>query len=258
MRYDTPTGQSRPQPMSNAPTSHPLHWEEAPAALTLAPGEVHVWRALLATSTRRTPLDALSDDERERGQRLRAPEDAKRFTTARAILRALLGQYLQQDPAAIRFIYGQQGKPSIEAGQDPPPLHFNVSRCKDVILYAFSGDREIGVDIERDRVRTDPLVLAKRFFAPEESLAIERLPPPEQATAFLLCWTRKEAYVKARGYGLSQSLREFAVTVDRDLPPAPVVDGPRHWSFIDLPAPPGHAATLAVEGDPIRPHCFNW
>ncbi|NIA14916.1 MAG: 4'-phosphopantetheinyl transferase superfamily protein [Nitrospiraceae bacterium] len=244
--------------MPNAATQYLLDWKEPPAGLTLAANEIHIWRAQLAVSMKSAPLDALTRDERARAQRLRTPEDANRFATARAILRALLGQYLQQDPATIRLVYGQQGKPSLAPGQDAPTLHFNLSRCKDLVLYAFSREHEVGIDIERGRPRQDHLALAKRFFAPEEYLAIHRLPPAERPKAFLLCWTRKEAYVKARGDSLSRSLRKFSVTVDPGLPPEPVADGPRQWSFIDLPAPPGHAAALAIEGDAIRPRCFDW
>jgi 4'-phosphopantetheinyl transferase len=196
---------------------------------------------------------ALSADEKERAARFHFEPDRRHFIVARASLRHVLAARLGGLPGAVAFDYGMHGKPSLAAGRHGgTPLRFNLSHAHGCALIAVCEGRELGVDIEymgRDLEWDD---IARRFFAPEESSAILALPPPEQLHAFFRCWTRKEAYIKARGDGMTLGLAEFAVTV---APGAPVrllrsnvaADEVRRWSLRDVPVAPGYAACLAVE-----------
>jgi len=229
-----------------------------------APGDddVHVWRAGLdVTPERARALGAtLSPDERARADRFRFEWDRGRSIAARGALRAILARYLDADPRALIFQYNPHGKPAL-AGVYGDALRFNLSHAGGLALYAVARGREVGIDVERiaDDVEID--ALAARFFAPEETRGLAALPPEARRGAFFRCWTRKEAYVKARGLGLALPLDLFAVSVAPGEPArlswAPEGD-PARWSLRDLDPDPGYAAALAVEGDPARVLLWQW
>src|SRR5262249_38196538 len=144
------------------------------------------------------------------------------------------------------------GKPAL-AGQGRAGLRFNVAHSEGWALIAVTRGREVGVDLERLRAEVATPEIAARFFSPRECEALQALPGPLRAEAFFRCWTRKEAYLKATGAGLSVALDRFAVTLDPGAPAALVEhrddpDEVKRWSLRELPAPPGFAAALAVEG----------
>ncbi|HEX5415197.1 MAG TPA: 4'-phosphopantetheinyl transferase superfamily protein, partial [Chloroflexota bacterium] len=198
--------------------------------------------------------------ERARATRLREIAHRTRFVGVRGWLRTMLAAYLDDAPANLRFTYGSHGKPAI-ASRNPPDLRFNLSHSADVALLAVTRGREVGVDVELRR--GGKLRLAERFFAADEVARLRSLPADEQERAFYRCWTRKEAFVKARGEGLSLPLRRFSVTLGPDEPPAILrVEGDSRevtrWSVHALPEIPGYAAALLVEA-PIRsPRCWHW
>ena len=188
---------------------------EAFAPPKLGQEQAHVWyvnlEELTGDQARWSAL--LSADERERAARFRFPRDCRRFTVARALLRVLLGSYLKADPAALTFRTTEHGKPSLSGAYDGCNLHFNVSHSDEVALFGLTLGRTIGVDVERVRHDFEVAAIAQRFFSLAEQRAFASVPLAQQHRAFFDCWTRKEAYVKALGEGLSHPLHQFDVSL---------------------------------------------
>ncbi len=207
------------------------------ACLPLPADEVHVWRASLQQPAWAVAelATVLSEDERARAARFRFERDRSRYVVGRATLRTLLGRYSGVAPAAVRFRYGAFDKPLL----DGPGPWFNLSHSGALALYAFSSAAEIGVDIELERADFSRERIAERFFSPAEVAVLRALPVDEQPRAFLRCWTRKEAFVKARGDGLSLALDSFDVSLAPDAPAALLRTAwserePREWELHDL------------------------
>jgi 4'-phosphopantetheinyl transferase len=226
--------------------------------LALGESEVHLWRVDLnqaaANELRWQPL--LSVDERERANRFHFEKDRQRFSTTRALLRMLLAAYLQSTPESLRFHYADKGKPSLDGPHLESKLMFNVSHSGDVALFAITRGREIGVDVEQVRRNSDLDAIAPRFFSAHEQAQLNALAPEQQVEAFFRCWTRKEAYIKARGEGLSLPLSQFDVSVGLDfggenalLATRPDPEEARRWSVRDVATSPEYAAAVAVHGD---------
>ena len=235
-----------------------------PRDLDLPEGEVHVWSARLdpARETVERLRRLLDPQEATRASRFRFERDRTAFTVGRGILRWLLAAYLGEDAAALEFVYGPHGKPSLE-NESANGLHFNVTHSALLALFAFVRTRGIGIDVERVREQPDLQDIAKRFFSKDEVVALRRLPRRHQDRAFFRCWTRKEAYVKARGGGLSIPLDEFSVSLapgnpvellNSTLGEAEI----RRWSLRDLSFGRLYAAALAVEGRGWRLRRRTW
>jgi 4'-phosphopantetheinyl transferase len=241
-------------------------WHVPPRALKLGNDEVHVWRAALD----HTPLQidsclrTLAVDERARAARFHFPRDREHFIVARGALRAILGFYLNRAPECLSFRYSSHGKPALtlESGEDP--IRFNMSHSHGVALYAITCDREVGIDVECVRSNLEVEQIAGRFFSRQEIATLHALPAALRRYAFFLCWTRKEAYIKARGEGLSLPLDQFDVSLVPGEPAAllrtrPDSDEALRWSLKDLtPVPPGYAAALAAEGDGWSLALWEW
>ncbi|KAF0249532.1 MAG: phosphopantetheine-protein transferase, partial [bacterium] len=182
-------------------------WPLPPQEISLSKNYVHVWSILLDQTSETTASlrQILSLEEQSRADKFYFEHDRNRFTVARAILRTILGNYLGHNPSDIKFSYAKNGKPFLENID----LQFNVSHSQDLALCAFTYQRELGVDVEYLRLMKDAEQIAKRFFSPRESSLFCSLPPQEQQLAFFRCWTRKEAYIKAIGDGLSYPLDKF-------------------------------------------------
>lgn len=177
----------------------------------------------------------LSPEERGRAARFRFDRDRAHFSVCRGTLRRLLGEALSLAPERIEFSYGAHGKPET-AG-----INFNVSHSGGFALIAISKRRVVGVDIERmDRSFADDRI-PERFFSPGEVLALRALPQGDQLEAFFRIWTRKEAYLKACGLGLSLALDSFDVSLGCS---AAFLRGVQGWEIEAVPAPPGYAAAL--------------
>jgi 4'-phosphopantetheinyl transferase len=176
-----------------------------------------------------------------------------RFVAARALLRDLLAGYLAEPPAAIRFAYNEWGKPALAPGFAALDVRFNLSHSQDLALYAFALEREVGVDLELIRGDFANERLAENFFSPAEVAALRALPREHQARGFFNCWTRKEAYVKARGQGLSIDLKSFDVSLAPG-EEARFLRGEdcRGWSLASLAPADGWVAALATHGTPTR------
>ena len=178
----------------------------------------------------------LADDERERAANFHFERDRRRFVAGRSILRRKLAQYLDADPAELAFAYGPHGKPTLP-GSD---ISFNVSNSGRAGLFAFASGFELGVDVELlAHARADDDAVAARFFSPAEVATLKSCPASARASAFLRCWTRKEAFIKGRGEGLSLPLQDFDVEFAADRPPALLrtawsSEEPAEWTLCDL------------------------
>ena len=198
----------------------------------------------------------LEPEERARAARFRTRKLQDDFVIARGTLRAILGRCLQVPAAEVRFEYGANGKPRV-AGQ--PALRFNLSHSGERALYAFARDFEIGVDIELERPLDDYEDLARRYFSAAEVRDLATLPEHERTAAFFTCWTRKEAYIKACGEGLSLPLDAFRVTLRPAEPPR--LETPldhRTWSLFDASPGAGYHAALAAHGRPTALHAWGY
>ncbi|HEY0378614.1 MAG TPA: 4'-phosphopantetheinyl transferase superfamily protein [Pyrinomonadaceae bacterium] len=236
-------------------------FEERTEAEMIRRNEVHVWHADLDRTAERMPdlLQTLTPDEREKAGRFRFRKDRDRFVVARGLLRAILGDYLQVRPRQLRFTYGPHGKPSLPSEFGRGALQFNLSHSQGQALYAVACRRRVGVDIEQVRSDFTCLEIAQRFFSSREVDVLRSLPPEKQTEAFFNCWTRKEAYIKARGEGLSLPLDQFSVSLAPGEPAALLSCGesqePSRWSLRGLEVGPGFVAALAVEGHDYRLKC---
>lgn len=233
----------------------PMAWPLPPNTLTLPEGTVHLWAASLDLPHNRLERYArlLSEDERAQAARYHFDRDRYRYIAGRGQLRVLLGRYLGVEPRDLRFGYSRYGKPSLASPTRQPLFHFNLSHSQQFALYAFAWGHEMGIDIEYKRDLPDLMEIATRFFSPSEYEVLARLAVEEQADAFFRCWTRKEAYLKASGEGLSRPLDAFDVPLAPGEPPRllRVADSPdevHRWTMHELPMPPDYAATLCVEG----------
>lgn len=220
--------------------------------LQLGDSEVHVWRIDLDRLAAHVPQwqNILSADENERAERFRFHRLRSRFVIRRGILRALLATYLNGSPEQLRFRYSETGKPALDTCQGSSKLQFSSSHSCEIALLAFAQDRELGVDVERVRADFDIEGVAKRFFSDAEQKALFSLPPTKGHEAFFNCWTRKEAFAKATGDGLTR-LDQFDVSLApgqpaRLLNTRPNPETGKFWSLASLDAGPGYAAALAV------------
>jgi 4'-phosphopantetheinyl transferase len=236
----------------------PDHWPLAPSTLSLEPGQVNVFRLELDLPEPRLPgLFALLDnEERSRAGRLLRECDRRRFIAAHGQMRQALAAHLHCMPDELCFITNENGKPYLdEIGR----LQFNLSHSKAVGLLAVALEMEIGIDIETVRDSVDYADIARHFFAPGEIENLFTLPPEQQLRAFFTCWTRKEAYMKARGLGLSIPLDSFEVTLAPDDSPR-LLNHPdsENWVLYSLSPTPEHTAALAVPKTARPPVLYSW
>lgn len=216
----------------------------------LLPDVVHVWIRPLKVPPpiEQACCELLSQEECERAERFRAGSPRSNFILTRAALRSLTAVYLGIKPHDVRFRYSKHGKPEL-AG--PFDLRLNVSHTDGLALIAFTRTREIGIDVEKIKAAPDAKKLAERFFSARERSFLENQSGEELHAAFFRCWTRKEAYVKARGEGLSLPLDQFDVSVAEGeqralLATRPDPSDAGRWTVRDLQTNPGYAAALAV------------
>lgn len=223
--------------------------------LRLEDGGVDVWKADLdRLEVHLSALSAtLSAEEHDRCARLARLRDRDRFVARRGVLRALLGLYTGVPPGQLDFSCNRYGKPHLSGPAAEGGIHFSTSSSGGIALYAFSLGRELGVDIEQVRHEIEHEELAESFFCRREATMIRELPEELRVEAFFRCWTRKEAYVKARGEGLSLPFESFEVTV-RPEDRAALINSQHYprdlfrWKFHSLNVGPDFMVALAVEG----------
>jgi len=233
----------------------------------VAPGEVHVWCANLDVTTE--TFDRLSAtlavDERNRSARFRFQRDRQHFIVAHGVLRQLLGQYLQTEPGRIGYEYQAFGKPELSP-RFGGRLNFNLSHSAGLALVAIAAESDVGVDIEYIRAQSDYAELALNFFSAAEVDQLSALPDHLYAEAFIGCWTKKEAYVKARGRGLAIPLKDFTVPLTTHPAQGPAtlhatssdIDQAMPWSVYTLRPAPGYIGALAIQGCGWRLSQWQW
>jgi 4'-phosphopantetheinyl transferase len=222
--------------------------------LPLPSDEIHIWQRRLRCDPHAIQaLEAvLHPDELTRAARFHFPSNRDEFIVSRGTLRLLLGRYLNCSPGQLHFTYSQYGRPQLDGSRVAERVEFNISHSGDIIVLAFTRARRIGIDIERIRTDFSTAEIADRFFSFAEREALHTLPAEQRHDAFFTCWTRKEAFIKALGEGLSHPLEQFDVSLTPGSPPAVLATRPeaqeaRRWSLWDINVPPGYAAALAAE-----------
>ncbi|MBO0795320.1 MAG: 4'-phosphopantetheinyl transferase superfamily protein [Ktedonobacteraceae bacterium] len=238
-------------------------WMIPSGEVRLTENSVHVWRAALDVplSSVHHLRQALSPDEVTRAQRLYFERDRQRWIVARGLLRTLLGHYTHTDPRLITFTLNDYGKPEIAFPHQKPLLRFNISHSADIVLYAFAQQRTLGVDVEYMRSPIEYDELARHSFSAYEQGVLRDLPQEQKHQAFYHCWTRKEAYIKARGLGLSLPLDLFDVSLDN---PAKLLASREHpeearrWSMLDLAPGEGYAGALVAERSEWQISLWQW
>lgn len=229
----------------------------------LPEGEVHVWRinSNMPTADIVRLKRVLSPSEQERADKFRFEVDRRRSVIGRGYLRLLLGQILCIPPKSLEFKCDEFGKPHLTASGPTP--EFNLSHSGNLILIAIAWGRAVGVDIEKLRTDLEPGEIASRFFSANECKALASLVGSARYEAFFACWTRKEAYLKARGVGLSSPLDQFDVSLLPNEEPRLLMT--RHdpteagrWRLVALETGPEYAAALAASGSSWALKCWDW
>ncbi len=235
-----------------------------PGNIGVPTGRVDVWSVRLDEPAKAgSEAVVLSPDEVARAGRFHFEKDRIHFTRCRSALRDLLAGYLAIPAAEIRFEYLTSGKPQLAAEQNPRALQFNVSHSANMALIAVGSEHRLGVDIEKIRGDVDTATLAERFFSLRERAGLHALPDRLRVPGFFACWTRKEAFLKATGEGLSFPLEDFSVTTHPDLDPeieeikGSTAEG-KQWFLSDLSVVEGFRATVARERSPYRLETYAW
>ena len=237
-------------------------WSSPPTNLTLGDDEVHVWRASLEIPAlqHQQLRKCLTDDEISRANRFVFEKDRNYYIAARGQLRHVLGLYQHQKPEIFQFEYTSHGKPSLVGDDD---LNFNLSHSGKLVLYAITRRRELGIDIEWMRPDFSGIEIAEHYFSKNEVAVFQRLPQDLRPDAFFTCWTRKEAYIKAIGEGLSCPLHTFDVAFAPGEAPKLLAnrikpDEVARWSMHDFAAGENYKAALCIEGSGLRVSCWQF
>ncbi len=242
-----------------------LCWAVPPNGLCLSDHDIHVWSALLDLP--RPEIDKLSETlcsaEQERAARFRLERDRDRFVARRGILRRLIGGYLDIDPSDVAFSHHARGKLSLAGSEGRTPVHFNLSDSSGLALYSVGNSAPLGVDVERIRSVYDPDGISARFFSPRESRILAGLTAGDKLVAFFNCWTRKEAYLKATGEGITNSLPRIEVSFLPGEPPEIVsIAGDPHaaaeWTLHSLAPASGYAGAVAIKAKGLKLSCWRW
>ena len=232
------------------------HWKvlDEPGSLTPIGEEIQIWIGEVPVQEHPlTPWTSwLDESERLRADRFQVAASRNEFVFGRALLRRVLAACLDIRPAEVAFVYGDHGKPRMARKPGHDDLRFNLAHSHSLVTIALSRGRDVGVDIEWINHSLDWAPLAKRVFSSRELEEIHALPAPQQRLAFFKGWTRKEAFLKATGAGLSDGIQEIEVTMNPDQPAAFLPGTNPHWNdtfwkIQDLPLPTGFAGALVFE-----------
>lgn len=235
-------------------------WQAAgPKHLDLGAEAIHVWRIPIdgaqPSDLVASRHDLLSSDEIERAARFHFESHRNQYILCRGAIRILLGRYMECPPHEIAFSYERHGKPVLCGNGDAGPtqdLAFNVSHSGEFALAGITLDHRIGIDIEKVRALPDADRLVGRFFSEAERAEFRALPPAARPAAFFNCWTRKEAFIKAVGEGLSRPLHSFDVSLTPGKPARllRVAQHPgeeKRWFLSSFEPAPGYTAAVIAE-----------
>lgn len=245
--------------------SNDFLWERTSRPSDLRKDEVHVWSVSVTSPPSQIEklLDDLSPDEISQAKRFHFQQDRQRFMWCHALLRLVLSRYLGVDPNELVFRYSPYGKPYLVDIPDRPRLNFNLSHSNMIALFAIAQDREVGIDVERIRRDFPWEETANHFLSREQNEALYDLPKALQCETFFRRWTGKEAYLKARGVGISLPLDQI------DTPSVPGRKGnffrvrghfqeSNDWTLVELTPAIGYVAALVVQGNNWRPAYWHY
>lgn len=227
---------------------------------TLAWGDIHVWHTALDLGPQELrQLEAtLAPEEKLRADGFRFARDRNHFVAARGILRRLLGSYLDRSPAEVEFAYGPRGKPALKtADGSDAGVCFNLSHSHGLAVYAIARDRNLGIDVELVRPEITSERIAGRYFSAREKRDLHSLPPEQRAEGVFLCWTRKEAYLKALGTGLQVPLASFDVTVTPGMPAQFLAGVEPSWHVAGFAPAQEYVAAVVYDGGPCQIKYFS-
>ncbi len=232
-----------------------------PDFLSLEDDQVDIWRINIDPQADSVKLaeSTLSADETERAERFHFDADKRRFIVAHTTLRNILSHYLNYPPNELTFFVNQYGKPLLNDHK----LEFNLSHSGDFALVAITQQHKVGVDVEKIRADIELESIANRNFSQREFSELMALPLEQRIDGFFNCWTRKEAYIKAHGLGLSLPLESFDVSLSPNEPATLHATRPdstesAHWSLLALNVAPDYAAALAVNGKDLEFQLWDW
>lgn len=234
-------------------------WPAAPAELSALDRTVHVWAVQLDDA--RVDLNGgrelLSPEERERAARFHFEQHRRRYLIAHIAMHEILARYLSVEPARISFELGSNGKPELPPALAPAGVEFNLSHSNDMALIAVNQIGELGVDIEYVKPDFEFQEIAERFFTAREVAALRALPAELQRQAFFKCWTSKEAFLKAKGTGLSGKLDEVEITLGA--PGQVRIDASvAGWSLTELIPGGEYEGALVTQDRPTAIKCYAW
>lgn len=242
-----------------------VEWSSPTERPVLSSDVIHVWRAsleIIDPATLERLKSTLTENELARAERFIFDQDRNRFIAARGILRDVLARYLQCSPQTVDFAYGARGKPAISSAGSRSPLCFNLSHSHGLVLIGIAREREIGIDVEMIRPEFATEEIAKRYFSAKEIDDLSGLPAGVRTEGFFLCWTRKEAYIKAKGEGLHIPLDSFDVSLAFDRPATLSSADESRWrieSFVPSVASElRYAAAVVAEGKDWTVRYFEW
>ena len=234
-------------------------WSAPPSKLEKPRTDVYLWQVPLdvVDFALEQSLKLLPQEERERAERFKFLRDCRRYVVSHVALRQVLSTLVGAAPASLEFTTNATGKPFLAGKHANAALAFNLSHSHESAMIAVTGYGELGVDIEYVQREFEFHDLAKRFFTESEFTAIEALPVELQRPAFFRCWTAKEAFLKAKGTGLSGKLDEVQIHLDAGGSVAITAAVPE-WSLVELPMAGEYVATLVTEGPRRSCRFFNW
>ncbi|MDQ3021351.1 MAG: 4'-phosphopantetheinyl transferase superfamily protein [Bacteroidota bacterium] len=216
--------------------------------------EIHIFQSTLEKTSAeiKNSETILSNDELTKAYRYKFEADKNNYVVCRALLRSVLSEYLSIPAAHITFFYSEKGKPYINNSS----IKFNLAHSNNYTVFAFVFEEEVGIDIEYQRELRDALTIAKRYFSKSEVEEFENINSEKIKNAFFYCWTRKEAFLKAVGEGLSYPLADFSVTLKPGNPKIMWIkkkpDEIKKWSLHDIKVRENYISSLAIKSNDMK------
>lgn len=236
-----------------------IEWTITTQPPVISGDDIHIWHIDLSDLADSPPnlFQLLSTDERKRASRYHFETDRNSFVVRRAVLRMLLSFYVGQKAEGLQFTYNNFDRPSLEAKL---PLCFNASSSNKVGIVAVALDTRIGIDIELVDIAFPKLEIAEKYFSAHEANAIRDLPPELQTAAFFDCWTKKEAYIKALGDGMSHPLPNLTISSDKQelFSVAATSIETKGWCITSFIPQQDYIASMAYEGRQKTVNYFRW
>jgi len=240
-----------------------INWIKSPLEPSISGEEVHIYYVSISSVENQIPIlkNYLTDEEEKKIMKFIFEKDRKCHMISRSVLKDILSRYLSIKAEDVIFTYNDYGKPFLGNKINNAEINFNLSHSGDMIIYAFSTGRSIGVDVQEIRNMDSTDDIFKRYFSDYENSIFDTLPVELKTGAFYSCWTRKEAYVKAHGSGLSFPLDKFSVSFlpgkDAELLHDEFNDV-SGWTLKEIFSSPDYTAALAVEGNNIKYRYYKW